>query len=272
MDLPTPLLDLRRTEIVRRVQSDPRSFGNLVLGVDRNTALEAIKWGQADFDQPTETLSAEDRVLLYAYFNQLGHLEELSEAFHQMFGQVRPEDPFIVVDLGCGPFTAGLALAGQLGATEQFDYIGVDRSRTMLELGERLATAAATMPTLPQISRQWTSDIQSIAWTDPPRWRPVLVVVSFLLASPTLRVEQLLHDLKALLSRLGHGEVFVLYTNSPAESANRTFPMFRDMLVDARFNAVADNIGVVRTERRDRKLRYALFHRGAKRTLHVGGG
>lgn len=271
MTLPRALLDLRRTEIVRPVLSDPRTLGDLVLGVDRDTALEAIQWGQADFDKPIGTLSAEDRVLLYAYFNQPGHIEELSEAFRQMFSQARPEDPLIVVDLGCGPFTAGLALAAQLGATEQFDYIGVDRSQTMLEFGERLAAAAETMPTLPQIRRQWASDVASIPWTDPPGWRPVLVVVSFLLASRTLSVEQLLNDLKALLSTLGRGEVFVLYTNSASERANQTFPILRKMLVDTHFNTVVDDIGVVHTERRTRNLRYALFHRRAQRTLEISG-
>ena len=232
--------------------------------------MDAIKWGQADFDEPVGMLSAEDRVLLYAYFNQKGHLEELSEAFRQVFSQGRPSS-LIVIDLGCGPFTAGLALAGQLSATEQFDYIGVDRSRTMLEFGERQAEAAATLPSLPQIRRQWTFDVASIAWNEPPGWRPVLVVASFLLASPTLSVEQLFNDLKALLSRLGRGEVFVLYTNSASERANRTFPSFRDMLVDTGFDLRVDDIDVVRTERRDRTLRYALFHRPKQGTLALRG-
>lgn len=271
MTLPGPLLDLRRDEIVLRVHSDPRSVGDLVLGVDRDAALDAIGWGQADFDEPTGMLSAEDQVLLYAYFNQIGHTEELSEAFRQMFSHSRPGDPFIVIDLGCGPFTAGLAFAGQLDAGEEFDYIGVDRSRTMLEFGERLAVAADSMPGMPQVRRQWAPDVASIAWTDPPGWRPVVVVVSFLLASPTLSVEQLLNDLSALLSRLGRGEVFVLYTNSTRERANRTFPLFRQILVDAGFNVEADNTGVVHTDRKDRKLRYALFHRGSQRTLRLGG-
>lgn len=271
MTLPKPLLDLRRNEILHRVRVDPRSRRDLVLGVDRDTALDAIDWGQADFDESKGTLSAEDRVLLYAFFNQLGHLEELSEAFRQVFSQSRPTDSLIVIDLGCGPFTAGLALAGQLDLSEQFDYIGVDRSRTMLEFGERLANAADSMPELPKIRRQWTSDIPSIAWTEPLRWRPVLVVVSFLFASPTLRLAQLLTDVHSLLSRLGRGEVFVLYTNSPTERPNRLFPLFQNNLLDAGFKVVADNVGVVHTARRERRLRYALFHRPKESRLRLEG-
>ena len=108
--LPQLLQDLRRTEIVERVQRDPRTRGDLVLGVDHRTAMEAIDWGQAEFDQPFGSLSAEDRVLLYAYWNQRRHLEELTEAFHQLFSTNRPTDPLIAIDLGSGPFTGGRTL------------------------------------------------------------------------------------------------------------------------------------------------------------------
>ena len=144
VELPQWLQDLRRSEIVERVRGDPRSTGGTYLGVSRDVAArEVVGGGQADFDQPWNGLSAADRVLLYAYFNQLGHLEELAEAFRMLFANGRrPENP-IVVDLGCGPFTGGLAIAAALGREHRLDYIGVDRSRAMRELGERLASAAA---------------------------------------------------------------------------------------------------------------------------------
>ena len=164
--------------------------------------MEAVGWGQADFDEPVGALSAEDRALLYAYWNQRRHLEELTEAFRQLFGTNRPAEPLIVVDLGCAPFTGGLALAGQLGHQEWFDYIGVDRSRTMRELGEQLAVAAESAPGTPRIGRHWAADISSVDWRQPPGWRPVIVIVSFLLASPTLQVETLMAELEHLLEKL----------------------------------------------------------------------
>lgn len=143
VELPQWLEDLRRSEILERVRGDPRSTGDTLLGVDFEVAArEAIGGGQADFDQPWNDLSATDRVLLYAFVNQLGHLEELAEAFRMLFADDHPENP-IVVDLGCGPFTGGLAIATALGQEHRLDYIGVDRSRAMRELGEKLAAAAA---------------------------------------------------------------------------------------------------------------------------------
>ena len=269
--LPQVLHDVRRTEIVKRVMADPRTRGDMLLGVDRHSALEAINWGQADFDEPSGALSAEDRVLLYAYLNQLGHLEELSEAFRQMFSTSRPDTPLIVIDLGCGPFTGGLALAGQLGPSERFDYIGVDRAQAMRRFGEQLARAAESLPETPRMDRQWASDIASVDWDQPPSWRPVLVVVSFLLASPTLQIVTLLNDLDRLLSKLGRGEVNILYTNSPKAGPNRRFPVFRKALTDAGFEPSVDDTGQVQTKRTSRKVRYALFHRDQQRTLRLTG-
>jgi len=263
--------DLRHTEIVQRVRSDRRTAGDLLLGVDRATAMEAINWGQADFDQPIGTLSAADRVLLYAYWNQQGHVAELSEAFRQMFAVSRPRDPFIVVDLGCGPFTGGLAFAGQLGAGERFDYIGVDRSREMRRFGEKLAAALDGEPKAPTISRQWAPAISSVHWTPPKGWRPVLVIVSFLLASPTLDVRALLAELSHLLQAVGRGEVTVLYTNSAKAGPNRNLPVFREVLLDAGLREVVNEVGTVQTKRATRSLHYALFHRPKQRKLPLGG-
>ena len=263
--------NLRHAEIVERVQSDARTDGDLLLGVDWATAMEALDWGQADFDQPIGTLSAEDRVLLYAYWNQQGHVAELSEAFRQMFANSRPRDPFIVVDLGCGPFTGGLAFAGQLGADETFDYIGVDRSSEMRRFGEKLAAALDGEPEAPRISRQWAPDISSVHWKPPKGWRPVLVIVSFLLASPTLDVQALLAELSRLLRTIGRGEVTVLYTNSAKAGPNRNLPVFRSVLLAAGLPEVANDVGTVQTERSTRALRYALFHRAKQRKLPLGG-
>lgn len=204
--LPQWLEDLRRSHVVDPARSDPRSSGGTILGVDPETAMTAlVGGGQADFDTSRAGYTPQDRVLLYAYYLQKGHLEELTSAFAQLFGGRSIDDP-IVVDLGCGPFTGGLALAGVLPHGSGFDYIGVDRSRAMRELGERLASTGV----LPcEVRHHWASDVPSVSWNRPPGWRPVIVIVSYLLASPTLDVVGLLHGLETLLARLGRGPVTV---------------------------------------------------------------
>ena len=277
VELPPWLEGLRRSEIIERVRNDPRSVGGRVLGVDHDVAQQEVAgWGQAEFDEPWDSLSSDDRVLLYAWFFQLGHLEELTEAFRLLFRTGPPGDEPLVVDLGCGPFTGGLAVAGVLGSGQRFDYIGVDRSRAMRCFGERLALAAERFPEMPRIERHWSADVSSVSWDPAPGWRPVFVIVSYLLASPTLDAVALIADLEKLLTKLGRGPVTVLYTNSTRDEANRGFPSFCAALRDAGFELFADDTGVIEIERwrgtRERRLRYALFHRKKQDTFRLRGG
>lgn len=272
--LPEWLRGLRRSEVTDRVMNDPRTTTGTVLGVNPEEAKRgAAGWGQADFDEPWGDLSPDDRVLLYAHFFQLGHLEELVTAFGRLVGGAdRPQDP-IIVDLGCGPFTGGLAIAGQFHRDARLDYVGVDRSLAMHGLGRRLASAAEQVHELSRIRCRWATDIRTVPWDDPPGWRPVFIV-SYLFASPTLDVATLVADLDELLPKLGRGSVSVLYTNSPRHDANRQFPIFCSMLHDRGFEMQVDEVGDIDVERefavKTRRLRYALFHRPSRKTLKLG--
>ena len=271
VELPQWLQDLRRVEVVGRVQHDSRSRPGTFFGLTRTEAMDCIDWGQAQFDEPWRDMSPADRAMLYAYFNQKGHLEELSEAFRMVFANQMPNAP-IVIDLGCGPATGGLALAGVLDPPD-LDYIGVDQSAAMRELGERLTASA---PRLKAMRRHWASDLKSVGWNRAPGWRPVLVIVSYLLASPTLEPAKLVDHLDTLLARLGNGRVTMLYTNSPRPSANRNFPAFEEAMRRTGFDKPADGTGEIIIDRwageRRRQLRYAVFHRPEKKTLQLGDG
>jgi SAM-dependent methyltransferase len=272
LSLPDWLESLRRREIVGVVRSSPDTQGDHLLGIHKDEVInQVIDWGQADFDAPYLHLSGADRALLYAYFNQPRHLEELYEAFTQLFKGGPPADPLIVLDVGCGPFTGGLALAAVLGNGVPFTYIGLDQSSAMRELGERLASAAERVGALNCMERQWAKDLNSVVWQSSPGWRPILVIASYLLASRTLNAERLVADVDALCARIGRGRVTVLYTNSQHAGPNRSFGAFRAALENAGFSIFADDIGSVTIERlgEERRLRYALFHRDARRILDV---
>lgn len=275
VELPPWLEELRRSEITRAVKADPRTVEPNLLGVPWDRVRnEVVGGGQASFDEPWEHLSADERVLLYAYTNQLGHIEELIQAFKMLFDRSALENP-VVIDLGCGPFTGGLALAAVLGCDRPFTYLGIDRSSAMCRLGERLAVAAERVNAIRNITRQWYTDLESVTWPFAPGWRPVIVIVSYLLASPTLNAPVLVAQLEKLLSRIGRGPVTVLYTNSTRDAANWSFPLFRDALVAADFRMIIDDTGRIQVERwdgpRGRELRYALFQRQLKNILELGG-
>ncbi len=262
------LKELRKTEVTDRVANDPRSQSDLLLGVPFNDAQHFIEGGQADFDASFDPLSSDDRVLLYAYMNQLGHLEELIAAFRQHFGNSGPSNP-IVVDIGCGPFTGGLALAATLGENTRFDYIGIDRAESMRRFGERLARSDL-MPV--SVTRQWTSDIDCVKWSR-RGWREIIVIVSYLFASPTLDVGKMFSALNQLFDRLGQGAVTLLYTNSVHDQANMQYPSFKSKLEGAGFKVHAEGSGEILVERsgtlKPRPLRYALFRRPPRGTLRL---
>lgn len=270
VELPSWLLDLRRTEVVHRVRDDPRSADGAPLGVPEDAMQDAIGWGQADFDQPYDGLSPDDRVLLYALLNQLGHLEELTAVFRHLFQTKRPDSP-IVVDVGCGPCTGGLALAAVLGPGSDFDYVGVDRSAAMRRFGKRIAAAAPAYDEAPRLRAHWASDIPSIPWSETPRWRSVIVIVSYLFASRTLDADALVDQLVALWSRLGRGEVTVLYTNSIRERPNLPLAGFHEKLTAEGFRRWSDHEETIEAERstgpRSRTFRCALWHRPLRSRL-----
>ncbi len=273
VELPPWLEELRRVEIVDRVRNDPRSTGNTTLGLGPQDAFRAIGGGRADFDAPSNDLSPDDLALLYAYWNQKGHLEELVEAFRQCFEQsvTVPDNP-IVLDIGCGPFTGGLALAASLGAVPRFDYVGVDRAESMRRLGERLADSELVPG---KVARHWAPDLASVTWQPRPTWRDVLVIVSYLLASPTLDVPSMCDDLVKILARFGKGATTVFYTNSERPQANLRYPDFQRKLETAGIRMVVEGNGkipIARLGQRPRRLRYAVFHRPRQTTLSIGAG
>ncbi len=269
VELPDWLGSLRRVELTDRVRDDPRSRGGTLFGMNMDRAVDVIGRGQADFDVPCGDLSPDDLALLYAYLNQKGHLEELVAAFGQLLAGPKPENP-ILVDIGCGPFTGGLALAATLGDEPRFDYIGVDRADSMRRLGARLA-GSELVPGW--VTARWASDIESVEWRRPAGFREVIVIVSYLFASRNLDVEAMLGGLDRLLARLGGG-VTLLYTNSAREEANRRYPEFRKRLEAGGFRVHAQDQGEIAVERRhgqrQRRLRYALFRRPPMRTLPLG--
>ncbi|MBB5356846.1 hypothetical protein HDE76_000028 [Rhodanobacter sp. ANJX3] len=131
------LEDLRRSFIVESIRSDERSAGGILLGHDMNWAFwNGIGGGQADFDEPSGNLSPRDRAMLYEYLNQKAHVDELIHAFDKFAQPVNVARGATIVDIGCGPFTFGPALANVLGNGVSFRYFGVDRAASMRALGK----------------------------------------------------------------------------------------------------------------------------------------
>ncbi len=199
--------------------------------------------------------------MLYARLLQKGHVYELTHAFGLLLTDPHNLHGATVYDVGCGPFTTGLALANVSGPDVVFRYFGIDISRSMCALGAELADAAKLLGGLsPATSVQFFHPDDAIDF-GPPRAGWTIVVLSYLLASPTIDVGELSQQIVAVCNRIGVGPVALLYTNSAREGARATFPEFQRHMEAAGFIPLPDETEWLTDGDRPRHIHYALFHR-----------
>ena len=221
----------------------------------------AIAGGQAKFDEPIDNLSARDRVLLYALFNQKGHVLELIDAFQNLLDSPWQLNGATILDIGCGPFTAGLAIANVVGNDVDFRYFGVDTSREMCALGGDLARAAREEGGLsPAVSVQFTDSIEVIDF-GAARLGRTIVVLSYLLASDSLNIQTIVRQIVEACNRIGPGPVAVLYTNSGFAARRASFPEFDGRMQAAGFKCVVVDFEMFEDGNKSRHIHYALFTR-----------
>lgn len=267
------LESLRRSHIVDPVMDDPRETRkpDTRLGLPTSWVFnKAIGGGQASFDEPLGVLSARDRVLLYAFFNQKSHVNELVHAFERLLTNPRELDSATVVDIGCGPFTSGLALAEVVGKATPFRYFGVDTSQTMCDFGGELADGAKAAGGLsPETTVRFFSSTDDIDFgTRRSTW--TIVVLSYLLASKSIDVDALVRQIVDACNRIGPGPVALLYTNTSRKEATEAYPAFQQAMTEAGFTVKIEDTEVLCLEGKERKLHYALFVRLGGREIPLG--
>ena len=262
--LPQWYHDLRQRLVVVPVMTDKRETGqpNMRWGHAVDWIFNvAIGGGQADFDEKVADLEPKDRALLYAFFNQGAHVEELVVAFNKLLGKSLAMNGGAVIDVGCGPFTAGLALGSVVGAAAPFDYYGVDRAVSMCDLGASLADGARHANALhASTGIQFLRDVKSIV-TPSLRAQPTLVVLSYLLASRSLNVNEITTDIVEACDGISMGSVNLLYTNSRREGARKNYPTLERRLLGAGFKLIDSGEERLTETNKPRDIHYALFHR-----------
>jgi len=275
MRRPAPwLAPLIEEEVHERLRNDPRTLAKpgTLLGWSHDQVYSTvIEGGQAEFDQPIGDLLGADRALLYARFNLPRHLDELGDAFGQLFSSFSRAGTPTLIDLGCGPFTAGLSLAEALGPESAFHYHGFDRATSMGELGRRFAEGARRRGALHgRTTWGFGSDLDGHDFGK-LRNDMTIVVASYVLASRTIEAGPLASSVLRAIKRIGPGPAVFLYTNSATPWSNRNFAPFRDALVAGGFKVVFDGVERFLQTRNPADLRYALLFREAQATIDLGG-
>lgn len=257
------LEQFRRDEIVSPLQQDDRTIDNYIFGNSSDWNFwNGIGGGQADFDKKVDNLEPRDRAMLYAYFNQKAHVDELIHAFNLLSGSPADMAETTILDIGCGPFTAGLALANIVGPQESFRYYGIDRAKSMRDVGDMFAGKVRALKELhPETLIEFHHSLGDINFVEQTPDKITIVILSYLFASTTIAVDELATEIIAACKKIGWGPVFIFYTNSTREAAGANFPAFKARLIKEGFRVEADNVENFTDTDKPRKIHYALFAR-----------
>ncbi|MQA39955.1 class I SAM-dependent methyltransferase [Rugamonas aquatica] len=222
----------------------------------------AIDGGQADFDEPIEDLTPRDRARLYAYANQKTHVDELIHAFGKLLADVGAVQNATVIDIGCGPFTGGLALANQVGVHFPYRYFGIDRAHSMLAFGRELADELFVRGVMhPETVVSFHTHLDNVDFGLRRAAEATIFVLSFLLASSTINVEDLVAEMVRACDRAALGRVIVLYTNAAGPTARRNFAPFKAAMEKTGFAMHIEAIEQFEDTEKPRPIHYALFVR-----------
>ena len=199
-ELDLPLDVFHRNYVVSRIMRDRRTRAgkNQLLGYPfQHVRYSVIKNGSVDFDREYRgrfgRLCSDDLVALYRYLYMPRHIAEAMATFDRCSTWVatilNSTTITWMVDLGCGPGTAGLAFAGHCGGvTFNYDY---SRALGMCH-----------------------SPIN------------VIFVTSYLFASTSLDIDAIIRSLKSVIDCDTVKEALFVYLNSTTRFANRFYERF----------------------------------------------
>lgn len=152
--------------------------------------------GRGDFSKNSGAISADDKVMLYCYFNLKKHFFTSYAVFQTVVSSLEnffANDEYkpVFIDLGCGPMTSGLALADLIhtntGNGINLSYIGVDISNPMMEKAESFKSLNifSTESTFTFVNN-WNEIDPSLLYQLAGRNNPIIFNASYLFASSSV--------------------------------------------------------------------------------------
>ena len=237
--IPSRLVEDLFAKLVNRpVLDHPRSVGvNHLMGYSKDEITgRALVRGRADFRVPYKGLSAEDKVLLYCYFNMKKHYCTSLGVFRKIWPFIENlfSDPIFVplfIDIGCGPLTSGLALGDQYyaiyGSVINYHYIGVDIAPAMLQkAAEFHATDLFNGSPEPKFFTNWDEISFEYLHSISSRNHPVIVNASYFFASEFLDPLDFANFISKLVA--AYADVYFVFQNPQAPERNRKYVTFKE--------------------------------------------
>lgn len=227
-------------QVVHKVRDHARTDldNNIQLGykfkMNRDTVIAK---GLANFVEGYESLSAEEKVLLYCFINMKGCFFSTCETFRlhkcklqRLFDE---NARTVMFDVGCGPGTSMLAL-NELFPKRSLAYKGIDVAPAMREKAKEMWFAGVARGL---ISRSSTIDFRQ-SWTnaDLPKDEQaccVLLNFSYFFDSHSLNesdIATLVKFVQHLVSLPRVKRLTISFTNSPMDNSNKKYRDFKTRL------------------------------------------
>lgn len=234
------------------------SWQREVLDSYTNNRFERIKEivgrGQANFDEPFNELTPDERVLVYCYDNMQQHvvsklyiLKKHAEIFDKYF--FASDSKLIFLDFGCGSLSSGIALARYYtespisnGQSINFHYIGIDRAESMLRKAREFSLypglfhSDSTFNFLNPYANYQNKFYNTLCYyIDMYTSQNHLIILNFsyFFASPSLVASKLINFIQELLLNYSYSQVCLIFQN-PQGRFNQKWILFQNGIQDLR--------------------------------------
>ena len=208
---------------------------HILLGYDNYTIRSTIiKYGQAEFDTPYDSLTTEDIVKLYSYFNMRKHYYSSMYAFDRL-GLIQKyygtSGSIKFIDIGCGPATSGIAFTDLIHShtetTVSFDYFGIDYYSSMCAAAKNYMDNDVYIPgeltcylkDLSDMNFDWLNNASCI-----------VINTCYLFASGSLKEDILAENIVTLRKAVPETPFFVIFQNTTDKEKNHKYTTFKALI------------------------------------------
>jgi len=193
--------------------------------------------GRADFTEDHQengsqlVLSNTDSEILYRYYYFQFHYTSSLYIYELGVNYLRPRienNEFVFIDIGCGPFTSGIAFkefctAQQIETTMEFN--GYDIAQVMINSGIAIAQHSNDIHFVSQ--NNFHLDYRLLNQLIINNEKAIIVNICYFLSAKTLNIEEFLNVMEIFFTNNTDNQILIIYQNPEGASINRNWQLFK---------------------------------------------
>lgn len=227
---------LFETKFLQPIKLHPKTnWHQVLLGFPKNEIrYDIIATGQADFDRKYKSLSANEVVMLYCYFNMRMHYYTSLSIFERLSNLIeiyKSGKRIKFIDIGCGPATSGIALIDFIhNHTRQLvliDYFGVDIAQSMRDTAEDfLNNDVIDNNSLIRVVKE----VDELNLEELSNGGCILINTCYLFASPRLDIYKLANFVNEVRAKNKNVLTYLLFQNTNDKSKSENYFRFKELI------------------------------------------